>query len=255
MKILLTGSNGFIGKHISSTHKVDCINRSEHDLKNEYNSNIMYDVIIHCASTLTDDIDKCINDNIISTKNILKFASKHCKKFVFISSIKVYGYGDDHTEHDTPSPISTYGWSKLFCEHLCHKYSDTIDILIIRLGCTWCNCVKHNSFQYIIQNKFKDESCPHFVVDDKNHQWIHVNDAICSIMLLIVNEKSPFQIFNICGENMSHVDFIKYFGNEFTYTLKPSYSLTANNSKFKEFELKYINEGSYVCEKRCRLQN
>ena len=108
MRILLTGSNGFLGSYffdiLSQDHDVDTISRSNSkfqiNLSKEVPSfKLRYDVVIHCAGrahyTSGDktNMREFYRENIEITKNLLFGLSKAEKpsNFVFISSVAVYG--------------------------------------------------------------------------------------------------------------------------------------------------------------------
>ena len=84
MKILITGSNGYIGKHLSqvSPYDVTCINRGVCNLSNSeevdsfFNESGHFDVVIHCAvvggSRLQKDDSDVLYHNIQMFLNLCK---------------------------------------------------------------------------------------------------------------------------------------------------------------------------------------
>ncbi len=153
MKILITGSNGLIGKQTIKklsikNNKIFAVDNNFK--KNDQNKNIKFfnidlteksslkkiknlkiDVIIHLAAFLgvkkTEKNElKCLNENITTTKNILDFCvSKKIKRIIFASSSEVYGdgYKTSIKEDSQVMPKSVYGISKVTCESFIKAYS------------------------------------------------------------------------------------------------------------------------------------
>lgn len=266
MRVLVTGANGFIGssliKYIQTTtdwnitamirkhsnNLDENVRKITHDLSDTNVSDECYDVIFHCAVSISySDIDQCINNNIISTKNILEFANNnHCKLFIYMSSVSVYGDSGTFRESDLPLPNNIYGISKLSGEYLCRMYRETMKVLILRINNVWGPNPDKNRFQYFIEEKFKTEKCPHFEIFSKNGKnWIHIDELCIKIIKLVKYfsslNKNVLEIFNISGEdNITILDFIKKFGNEFTYEYKNTedirnkLDINLDDSKFKE---------------------
>ena len=161
MTTLITGSNGFIGQHLINyflekeynldeviyllsrnknkpnrykDHKIHIITIDE-----MYKNNLKIDTIIHLAGKAHNKIFKKedIKTNYIFSKKLLSYSKKiKLAKFIFISTIKVYGEETSqdrpHLENDTPRPVSNYSISKFQIEN---------EII---------NSFKHNSTKYFI---------------------------------------------------------------------------------------------------------
>ena len=159
MKILITGSSGFLGKTIydyfnkidseiltigrNQTNKLIC------DLTNKIPAikNNNFDIAIHCAGKLYSKKNSQFENEVIlkvnleGTKNLLKGLESVTllRHFVFISSVAVYGleYGiniDEETELNAQDP---YGLSKIKAEQLvlewCNKHNVVCTILRLPL--------------------------------------------------------------------------------------------------------------------------
>jgi nucleoside-diphosphate-sugar epimerase len=120
-KILITGSNGFVGKNIIQylDFKYLIIRFSRNN-----NININEDVILHLAGK-AHDLRKTINPqeyydvNTELTKNIFEaFLNSKAKVFITLSSVKAVADKVDGelTEDFMPNPITDYGKSKLLAE-------------------------------------------------------------------------------------------------------------------------------------------
>lgn len=147
-RILVTGTTGFIGKHLVYTLKdkseTIAVTRSD---SSDRISNVRYelirnldayqcwvsiienvDCIIHCAARVHVMDESSPNPlkafreiNVDGTLNLARQAARNgVKRFVFISSIKVNGEStqpeNPFTENSKPNPLDPYGISKLEAE-------------------------------------------------------------------------------------------------------------------------------------------
>jgi nucleoside-diphosphate-sugar epimerase len=155
--ILLTGDNGFLGRYIKSflinqLVLFRTLNRTKADYKFDLSSSIpifieKYDTIIHCAGVAhkvpknQQESDLIYNNNIKSTENLILGLEKIGvpKKFVFISSVSVYGRSSGILikENDELLASDAYGKSKIICEKFlidwCKKYNVIYTILRLSL--------------------------------------------------------------------------------------------------------------------------
>ena len=185
MKVIVTGGCGFVGSNIceflknlsfdvvsvdnlSKTYsKLNLKRLSNLNIKN-YNINVSdknkfiklnykSDIIIDCCAdpaveSSRIDILKNINNNLISTYNVLEKAKKDNSKLIFISTSRIYPIKDSRQKFDTflkkkkfflfkeasniIGPKTIYGFSKLASEMLIkeYNYAFNIDYLINRCG-------------------------------------------------------------------------------------------------------------------------
>ena len=155
--ILLTGDNGFLGRHIKSflinqLVSFRTLNRTKADYILDLSSTIpifieKYDTVIHCAGVAhkvpknQHESDLIYNNNIKSTENLILGLEKIGvpKKFVFISSVSVYGRSSGFliNENDELLASDAYGKSKIICEKIltdwCKKYNVIYTILRLPL--------------------------------------------------------------------------------------------------------------------------
>lgn len=151
MKILITGSTGFLGnilsKHLSDIHEVYGLSRSP---LSEYTCNLIssipffensFELIIHTAGLahkFSEDYEM-FNSNCIGTNNLLLGLEKIQlpKEFVFISSVSVYGVTEGvFINENTPLLAKdAYGISKIKAEQIvtnwCQK--NNVKCTILRL--------------------------------------------------------------------------------------------------------------------------
>lgn len=155
MKILLTGSNGFLGKiiyqQLRSSYDVSTLGRRNSDYCWDLNSEqrinftIFFDVVIHTAgkahvipkTSVEESLFFSINVN--GTKYLLE--SLECsgipKQFVFISSVSVYGLNEGIliNENAALNAVDPYGKSKIEAEEIVQKWCDKHNVIctILRL--------------------------------------------------------------------------------------------------------------------------
>jgi ADP-L-glycero-D-manno-heptose 6-epimerase len=122
MKILITGTDGFIGKNIynelKSEHDIITIND---DIFNEDNwinkiqdilDTYFPEVIYHvgaCSDTLETDANYMMTRNYEATRVLVDWVEKYNKKIIYSSSAANYGINKQY-------PSNLYGWSKYVAE-------------------------------------------------------------------------------------------------------------------------------------------
>lgn len=152
-KILLTGSNGFLGSFILKEFHDRSVrglsrNNSYYNIdlsKNIPNFDESFDLIIHCAGfahfiASNNKKSKLFFDvNVIGTSNLLIGLNKNQlpKKFVFISSVSVYGLikGVNINEETPLLAKDPYGISKIEAEAIVKEWCDKNNVIctILRL--------------------------------------------------------------------------------------------------------------------------
>lgn len=126
MKILITGSNGFIGQNM-----VNAL-RDEHDLKFfNWGDSLPYlngiAICIHLgglSSTTETDVDKILTMNYDFSRWLLGECQRFGVNFQYASSASVYGYSQNFKEDGPVDPRSPYAWSKYLFDRYVHQYRD-----------------------------------------------------------------------------------------------------------------------------------
>jgi ADP-L-glycero-D-manno-heptose 6-epimerase len=147
MKILLTGSKGFIGKNFIKYFIENKINYFEYDLIDGYQNpqQFEYQNISHCihlgaySSTTETDIKKVLDNNLIWSIQLFEECVKHNINFQWSSSASVYGkrsaeLGPFKTT-DLCYPQNIYAYSK----YLLEQYIITRDVNITKQGFRYFN--------------------------------------------------------------------------------------------------------------------
>lgn len=155
-KLLITGATGFLGKNIlyvlkKIDYKITTLGNSTTDIVCNISLEIpklphSFDLIIHAAGKAhvvpkSDlEIQEFYNVNVKGTQNLLKGLEKaSClpKKFVFISSVSVYGLetGNNINEEHSLLAKDAYGLSKIGAEDLIKEWCEKNNVIctILRL--------------------------------------------------------------------------------------------------------------------------
>lgn len=151
MKILVTGSSGFLAQHIvpkfqaeghfvigvdkrPEMHKTDkFIHADVRDLN--YRDLLGVDYVIHLAwrTNIPDCLrhpEESTDDNIDMTVHLMEVAKETgVKKFFFPSTASMYGDNPTPwTEDMLGKPIEFYSWQKMSCEFLCKMYAEALGL-------------------------------------------------------------------------------------------------------------------------------
>lgn len=166
MKCLVTGGAGFIGAHVvrellEANHQVYVLDDlsggfrdnvpeqanfiegsiTDHDLVSELFANCRFDYVYHLAAYAAEGLSHFIkrynyNNNLIGSTNLINASiNNDVKKFVFTSSIAVYGENQLPMREDMiPQPEDSYGIAKLAVEQelACSHKMFGLDYVIFR---------------------------------------------------------------------------------------------------------------------------
>ena len=147
MKILITGSSGFVGSALmpyleNLGHEVYGIDRDKNSIYPIHNNTVVediftintikefkqpFDLIIHCAAAKSDfgvSKQEYYRDNEEVTNILIDFAeSRGVKKIVYYSTVSVYGHQKEACDEDGDILSNTvYGDSKLAGEKIIEKW-------------------------------------------------------------------------------------------------------------------------------------
>jgi nucleoside-diphosphate-sugar epimerase len=150
-KVLITGSEGFIGKNLIIALKNKGYNIFEVDInnksnpidileKNKFNEIVTKfnpDIVVHLAASVgrvrcEDDILDTIYKNACMSAIISHCCSKNNVKLFYTSTSEIYGdFGEQTAQEDTIKklPHNLYGLSKRWGEEVCELYNKNVCII------------------------------------------------------------------------------------------------------------------------------
>jgi nucleoside-diphosphate-sugar epimerase len=255
--ILITGGAGFIGRWVSKNlvnkrHKVwildNLSNGTESNIeefRNQLGEFVMgdikdkellsklfekdFEVCIHLAATINvqesiDNPEKCFNDNLLGTFNVLNECRKYNTKMVFVSSALIYETakeGQKITEDHHLSPSCPYTASKISGEKLVISYYKTynLPIVILRPFSVYGPWQKSNSeggvISIFIDRKLKGKPIEVFGNGKQGRDFFYIEDCAEFIVEAAFTERAIGQIFNAgSGQKIKIKDLAKIIAGE-----------------------------------------
>lgn len=241
IKILVTGSNGLIGREFCNQLKIKKIKFKGTDInynilnKNFYNFLNIFkpNIIIHCASHpggLSFNFPiKNIEVNYVGSAKIIDWCAKNNCKFIFMSSSAVYGNREKIKkikETDPLKPETIYGINKLAVEKLIQNYHKHFKLnwLVFRLFATYGPGHKANDYQGIVNVIISQLKNGNKIMIKgslkRTRSIIYVKDAV-KLMLNILLKNKKNKIINIGSEKYYSIAFlINIIGKIFNKKIK-----------------------------------
>lgn len=241
-KILVTGYGGQLGSEVVERadehgYGVIAISHKDLDIANEASVTELIHIhepthIIHCAAWT--DVDGCERNQIKAerinadgTRYIVRAAADVGAHVTYISTDYVFNGKKDspYEEYDSPSPISTYGLTKLQGE-TCMRPTDAV----IRVSSVCGKFGKKNILKTIL--RVAKESSELSFVDDQFSSPTFADDASWKILELSTNNSSG--IWHVTNQGAtSWYDFAKNVINfaGIDVPIKPIKSVTVQNQR------------------------
>lgn len=258
MNYLLTGAAGFIGSAICrrllergdsvividnlSTGKIENIPQGVRFIRgNDYEPSVLnqlnderFDAIIHIAGQSSGEVsfDNPVYDlqtNTQSTLMLLSYAREHdCRKFIFASSMAVYGDAKDGycREDMAPLPKSFYAVGKLASENYMRIYSREYGITCTALrffnvygeGQNMDNMRQGMASIYLAM-ALKDQHIRVKGSKDRYRDFVYIDDVVNAVMKSL-DRKEGYEFFNVCTGKKTTVEEVIQVICEELYPIK-----------------------------------
>ncbi len=240
MKIVITGSEGFLGRVIC--HKLSRKDFQIIKLDKKLNYDLTkpaslsgisdFDVLIHLASLsfVPDSFENpssFYHTNITSTLNAIDLCRKFSAKFIFISS---YLYGNPEylpiDEKHPLKPHNPYAQSKIISENICMAYFRDFGVqyTIFRPFNIFGPGQNHN---FLIPQIIQQASRKKIILKDPNpkRDFIFVDDVADAVIRSIKHEPSNQRIFNLgYGKSISVNEIANLIQKYCDYNLNITYT-------------------------------
>lgn len=231
-RILVTGANGFTGRHL-----IQILKRSGHEvlsLKSNLldSTNLQKELIsakpqylVHLAGlsfSEHENIEELYRVNTVGTMNLLDSCLKYGQfsRVLIASSAAVYGDQVNPILDETlcPSPVSHYGCSKLSMEHLSDYYRKYFRVTVVR-PFNYTGPGHHEKFIIPKIVKACKEKASKISVGNVEvyREFNDVRDVCSAYEALLLGDYQE-KIVNICSGNaISLADVLKIMGAKFGY--------------------------------------
>ena len=251
MRILIIGSEGFIGKSISQyfltlghiVFTADIVNLSKSNylfLKSDISNlpNLFkhknFDICINASglANVSNSFDESNQDFVANVFNVhiileaIKLFNKNCK-FINLSSAAVYGNPKSYpiSELDYLNPISPYGYHKLMSEVLCCEYNKVFGIhtLSLRIFSVYGPGSRKQLFWDVYK---KIENSSNGAIEligngDESRDFIFIDDLLEAVNCIVDNSTFDGGAINVAsGEETLIKNAIYTFVNLFQPSIK-----------------------------------
>ncbi len=266
-RILITGSNSFIGSEIInylSKYNYNLIatyrkNKNEFkskkvklvkfDLKKKSNLNKRFGVLVHCASVTpaNEFRENYYKINQIGFKNLISLCLKSkCNKIILISSVAVYGdVKKTITEKSFARGKSKYAKSKLKMENILFRFAkkNKINSIILRLSQVIGGKSVNNYFSDLKKKIHSNKKITISLQSKKNYfnNLCHINDLCINIKKLIDGNiiLNKNEVFNFASNKPITINKFK----KIIYSYNKKIQFVENNiPKFYKISLNKTNK-------------
>ena len=280
MKILMTGSSGFIGQHLGPRLSK---NHTIHHLVSDLTSHrsvldevlaIQPDLIVHLAART--EVEQSFYEqitfseiNYVGTVNLIEAASriKNLKNFVFASTMEVYGWqpiSDEvekfgipkkflaFDEKTIPNPNAPYAVAKYGCEKYLEYAHRCLSLPFTALRQTNCYGRKDNSFfvtEQIISQMIENPGQCNLGYAEPYRNFIYVDDMLDAWETVIDNPDkcNDGQIFTIGPDNPIKIkDYAELIAKKLNWNGKINW----NTKLFRAGEIYWLNSNNNLIQKK-----
>jgi UDP-glucose 4-epimerase len=222
MKILITGSSGFVGQHLTQLlnkkHQV-----TGFDLKNGediFNKNLLkqkmegVEAVIHLAAYISateswEKPEEYLNNNALGTLRVVEAAIKaNVKKLIFFSSAAVKA-----------EPLTPYAVSKIAAEEILKLYLEKINTVIVRPENIYGSGQKE-SYGYVIHNFINaartGQPIKIYGSGKQTRDFVNISDVVLTVEKIIELQLKSGLIINVgTGRETSILELAEKVNNLF----------------------------------------
>ncbi len=233
MNVLIIGSKGFIGSHLSEMLKKKykvwgC------DIFTDYNegnfflvqpSNLdfqiifrksQFDICINCsgAASVPESLKNPGRDFELNVHNVflLLEAIRECApdcKFINLSSAAVYGDPKETptTESNSLAPVSPYGFHKMLAEKLCSEYFQfyKIQVCSLRIFSAYGVGLKKQIFWDLYTRSKMSHLIELFGTGMEARDFIYIDDILKAIDCIIESAEFNAAVYNLAGGKACYI--------------------------------------------------
>lgn len=234
MKVLIIGSNGFIGSNLLAYFKEKgfatvagcdvqvgedpsyfCFHKEEKGFDSLFQKHV-FDCCINCsgAASVPDSLKNPLQDFELNTLNVFKMLEairlhQPSCKFLNLSSAAVYGNPKTLpvSEMDELAPVSPYGLHKMQAEQLCKSFFDywQIPTCSLRIFSAYGPGLKKQLFWDLYQKSLKSDKVELFGTGSETRDFIFIEDIMQAIKLVIQTLPFRGECINIANGHQSPI--------------------------------------------------
>jgi UDP-glucose 4-epimerase len=232
IRIGITGAEGFVGGHLARFLgekpgiSVECFDRNRFDLRRP-DTLVEFvrgkDCIIHLASIIIGSQEEMwINE--YGTYNLIQSIRKTDSqrvKFIFISTVQVYGYSDRSRFMDEDSelnPANFHSYSKIICERTGLLFKDVIEPIILRFTNVYGFGCRPNYNSVVATFLDRIDRSERILLNNGGRQerdFLYVRDACEIIYRFVIKKNCSHRIYNVTSGRqvtiMKVIELIAYY--------------------------------------------
>ncbi len=208
MRVLVTGSNGLVGKELCKRLAEKGVEVREFDLalgkdllNKEHCDEAAKGVhaIVHLAALLEESAGKqrLFEVNVQGTKNLVEAAmQQRVPRFVFLSTVGVMGNVKGKASEETQiMPVTAYEQSKAEAEKIVMKCQEAISVTVLRSALVLGPNAYWKSIFKLIEKGFP-------LIGNGKNKWqtIYYKDLVNAIVFVLEREQTENETFVISGE-------------------------------------------------------
>jgi ADP-L-glycero-D-manno-heptose 6-epimerase len=212
-KILVTGSEGFIGRNMTSWLQQEegwQIDTYDYD-PSEFPNVSSYDWVIHLGAIadMTDmDVDRIMKQNLEFSQRLFNDCNRHGVHLQYASSSSVYGNTKDFSESAQCHPQTPYAWSKYLFDRWVFQQSPSIYVQGFRYFNVYGKYMHLRGNRANVIQKWRDQARKEGKItvwegaENIKRDWTWVGD-LCRLHIDFIKTVNGSGIWNV-GSGLAH---------------------------------------------------